>query len=270
MYVKKSVSRPEGNQGRSLMVRDAVDLIDVEDIKVFPQPDSNGVRIADDIILNDGAYAMSVYLTPGTAEVTEPSDGDPDQEGFTPQVKFNHPGNTLAVREFKHNCINKKFIVIVRHCDGSADLFGSPCNPARLQTSYTGNKDGNTNEITLVQSFKGDGLKVYEGTVPEETTKSYSNKSGTVTFNGDGQYQANSSDVVTAIEKGTDGAVITILGSSDSSNATVINSKSAEAAGSNILLKNGTATLTAGSQITLRAFDTGNGIVWIEQSRYVA
>lgn len=270
MYVKKSVSRPEGNQGRSLMVRDAVDLIDVEDIKVFPQPDSNGVRIADDIILNDGAYAMSVYLTPGTAEVTEPSDGDPDQEGFTPQVKFNHPGNTLAVREFKHNCINKKFIVIVRHCDGSADLFGSPCNPARLQTSYTGNKDGNTNEITLAQSFKGDGLKVYEGTVPMETDKEYTNNEGTVKFAGNGQYQTEKVDVINTITDGVAGAVITLKGASDGSNATVVNSQSKESAGSNILLKGGSATLTAGSQITLKAFDTGDGLVWIEQSRYVA
>lgn len=268
MYVKKSVGRPDGPSGRSLMVRDAVDLIDVDDIKVFPQPDAKGVRIADDIILNNGAYAISVYLTPGTAEVTDPSDGDPDQEGFTPQVKFKHPGNSLAIREFKHNCINKRFIVIVRHCDGTADLFGSPCNPARLQTSYTGNKDGNTNEITIAQSFKGEGLKVYDGTVPLETTKTYTNTDGTVKFVGDGQYQAASADVISTIDKGTDGAVVTILGSNDSSNATVVHAQSGNTG--NILLKGGDATLTAGSQVTLRAFDTGSGIVWIEQSRYVA
>lgn len=170
-YVKQSVARPTGNQGRSLMVHDEVRIIDVDDIKTMPSPDEGGVTITEDVEMKTGCYGIGIYLTPGTAEVTEPSEGDPDQEGFKPQVKFNHPGNTKELREFKHNWINRKVIVFIAYCDGTVDMIGTPCNPCRLQTSYTGNKDGNTNEITFAQSMKGDGIYVYEGTVPGEESK---------------------------------------------------------------------------------------------------
>lgn len=271
-YVKKSVKKPDGPVGRSLLARDEFGLIDVEDLEVMPAADDKGVRIVDDIILKEGAYPFVVYLTPGTAEVTENSDGDSDEEGFTPQVKFKHPGNTLELRELKHNCINRRFIGYLRYCDGSVDLFGSPCNPMRMQTAYTGNSSGNSNEFTFSQAFKGDGIKVYEGTIPSQEEKTYTYEQGVADLGaqtGGSQYLMDKSHVLTTLTSGKAGDVITLKGNSDSTSASVVKTQSTEVADSNILLQGGDLTLTEGSQVTLKAFDTGNGIVWIEQSRYV-
>lgn len=270
MYVKKSVTKPDGPVGRSLLVRDEVTLIDVEDLKLWPDSD-DGVTIVDDILLNSAAYPIGVYLTPGTAEVSESSEGDPDEEGFKPQIKFKHPGNSKDVRLFKHNCINRSFIALVRHCDGIVDLIGSPCNPVRMQTSYTGSSSGNSNEFTFAQAYKGDGIKIYEGTIPSQEEKTYSYDKGVADLGMQAtgsQYTMDKNHVVTTLTSGKAGDIITLKGASDSTNASVIRSQSSEVAGSNILLKGGDVTLTQGSQVTLKAFDTGNGIVWVEQSRY--
>lgn len=270
-YVKKSIKKPEGSVGRSLIVRDEVILIDVNDIKVMPSANDKGVEIEDDIVLNSGAYPFSVYLTPGTAEVSENSEGDPDQEGFLPSIKGKHPGNTLEYREFKHNCINRNFVALYRHCTGEVDLIGSPCNPVRLQNSYTGNSSGNANEFTLAQAFRGDGIKVYSGTIPTQVEKTYSYDKGVAdlgsAFAGS-CFVMDKAHVVTTLAQGKAGDVVTLKGASDSTNAAVLKAQSADVAGSNIILKGGDLTLTSGSQVTLRAIDTGKGIVWVEQSRY--
>ncbi len=270
MYVKKSVTKPDGPVGRSLLVRDEVVLIDVEDLKLYPDTE-DGVTIVEDLLLNPGAYPIGVYLTPGTAEVTESSEGDPDEEGFKPQVKFKHPGNSKDVRLFKHNCINRSFIALIRHCGGTVDLIGSPCNPVRMQTSYTGNSSSNSNEFTFAQTYKGDGIKIYEGTIPSQEEKTYSYDKGVAdlgAMTSGSQYNMDKSHVLTTLTNGKAGDVITLKGDSDNTSAAVVKSQSSDVAGSNILLKGGDVTLTTGSQVTLKAFDTGNGIVWVEQSRY--
>lgn len=270
-YVKKSVKKPDGPVGRSLLARDEFGLIDVDDLEVMPSADDKGVVVTEDIILKEGAYPMTVYLTPGTAEVTENSEGDPDEEGFKPQVKFKHPGNSREIREMKHNCINRRFIGYMRYCDGSVDLFGSPCNPIRMQTAYTGNSSGNSNELTFAQTYKGDGIRIYEGTVPAQEEKSYSYDKGIADLGPlvtGSQYQMGKADVVTTLASGKPGDVVTLKGASDSTNASVVKARTSDLSGSNILLKGGDLTLTAGSQVTLKAFDTGKGLVWIEQSRY--
>ena len=272
MYVKKSVKKPDGPVGRSLLARDEFGLIDVDDLEVMPAADDKGVRITDDIVLKEGAYPLTVYLTPGTAEVTENSEGDPDEEGFKPQVKFKHPGNSRELREFKHNCINRRFIGYMRYCDGSVDLFGSPCNPMRMQTAYTGNSSSNSNEFTFAQTFKGDGIRIYEGTIPVQEENTYTYEQG-VALLGAGasgtQYNMDKTHVVTTISGGNAGDVITLRGASDNTSASVVKTQSPESAGSNIMLQGGDLTLSSGAQVTLKAFDTGEGLVWIEQSRYM-
>ncbi|MBD5387310.1 hypothetical protein HDR70_05435 [bacterium] len=92
-YLKKSVYRAPGNPGRGITPLDRLRLIDVEDIAYMPSADDKGVVLEGDIILKPNRYAIDLYMTPGTIEITDPADGDTDQVGFTPSVKFNHPGN---------------------------------------------------------------------------------------------------------------------------------------------------------------------------------
>lgn len=267
MYVKVSVPRPEGNPGRGIQPRDQLTLIDVDDIAFMPSTDAKGVVIPENIVMRPGKYAYNLYMTPGTIEISNPTEGDTDKMGFTPSIKFEHPGNEQSVREFITNSINRKFIIIVRYCSGKpADLIGTLCNPCKLSTTYTGNSEGSSNEITFTQISRGDGIFIYKGTVTlEEPVTTVESGAKVVNFVSEGQYQLSSGQAeINEISGGVHGAVITLLGV-DGVSPTVTSD------GDKILLHGGNVfTATEGSQITFRAFDTGGGIIWIEQSRYVA
>ncbi|KAB6150632.1 hypothetical protein GA414_28075, partial [Bacteroides xylanisolvens] len=96
-YVKASVRRPSGNPGNGIQPKDQLVIYDVDDILSFPQRNDAGVVIEDDIVMKAGRYAIGIYLTPGTAEISSNSDGETDSEGYTPSVKFNHPGNEQEI-----------------------------------------------------------------------------------------------------------------------------------------------------------------------------
>ena len=265
MYVKKSVPRAAGSPGIGIQTRDHVSLIDVDDILFMPEPDSAGVVIVDDIILKPNAYAIDLYLTPGTHEVTSGADGDTDKVGFTPSFKGEHPGNEQEVREFKANCINKKFIVVIRYCSGKpADLIGTLCNPCKFMPSYTGYGESNTNEMTFTQISKGPDIFIYKGTLPMEEPLGALEETGKLQFVGDGQYQLINSQL-TSIIGGAHGSVITLLGPTEGECPIADDEHVKFIAGNKFTLK-------PGAQITLRAFNAGTeggGLLWLEQSRYV-
>lgn len=268
MYIKQSVNRAPGNPGTGIQPRDMLALVDVEDIAFMPAPDEKGVVIADDIVMKPGRYAYNIYMTQGTIEVTSAAEGDTDQIGFTPSIKFNHPGNSQEVREFKVNNINRKFIVIVRYCSGKpADLIGTICNPCKLTPSYTGNNESNINEMTFEQISKGDDIFIYKGTITlEEPVATIETGVKEIPVTAEGQYQLTSgAAVIDTITGGAHGAVITLVGTSGTA-------PTVSPVDGRIILKGGKVfTASEGSLLTLRAFDAGEGsLVWIEQSRYVA
>lgn len=267
-YIKKDVPRAAGNPGTGIKPRDQLTLIDIDDIDFMPSPDEKGVVIVDNIVMKPGRYGYNIYMTPGTIEITSAAEGDTDKIGFTPSIKFEHPGNEKEVREFKANSINRKFIVVVRYCSGKpSDLIGTICNPCKLTPSYTGNNESNTNEMTFAQISKGDDIFIYEGTVAlEEPVSTVESGVKVIAFSAEGQYQLSSgSAVIDEITGGAHNAVMTILGVAGTSPTVSSNE-------GKILLRGGKVfTASEGSQLTLRAFDSGDGgIVWIEQSRYVA
>lgn len=264
-YIRKSIHRPAGNPGTGLQLRDLLVLINIDDIAFMPSPDDKGVVIVDNIVMKPGRYGIEFYMTHGTVEITSAAEGDTDKIGFTPSLKFQHPGNEQEVREFKVNELNGKFIAVIRYCSGKAsDLIGSICNPCKITPSYTGNNEGNSNEFTVSQISKGHDMFIYKGTLPlEEPVSTVEAGSKNVSFVSEGQYQLSAGGgVIETIEGGSDRALITLLGVSGSSPSV--------ASADRILLRGGRQfTATEGSQITLRAFDAGNGqIMWIEQSRY--
>ncbi len=265
MYFKKSVKRAEGNPGLPIQMRDSVTLLDVDDIAFFPPRDDKGIVIPEDIIMKPGRYGITVYGTPGTFAITSNAEGDPDQVGFQPQLVFRHPGNGQEVREFKQNSTNRKFIVIARYCSGKdADIIGTPCNPCRMTTAYTGNNESNANEFTFAQISPGDEIGIYRGSIPEEEPVAVVDASAkTVDFVAEGQYQLSAGEaVIDSIEGGAHGALVTLLG--------VAGVAPSVSPSEGILLRRGKPFVASdGAQITLRAFESEEGkLVWIEQSRY--
>lgn len=266
MYIKQSVHRAPGNPGLGIQTRDELILIDVDDIESMPSRNEAGVVIEGSIVMKPGTYAYGLYMTPGTVEVTSAAEGEVDNLGFTPSVKGTHPGNAIEVREFKTNNIGRRFIVLVRHCDGKpTDIIGDLCNPCNMVPSYTGSKDANSNEFTFTQISKGNDVGVYQGTITRETpVDTVATKATTVTFKGSGQYQLTDGTAsITAITGGTDGAVITLLGAGGTTPPTVNHTAG------KILLRRGAAFVaSAGRQLTLKAFaDSADSVIWIEVDR---
>ena len=122
--------------------------------------------------------------------------------------------------------------------------------------------------MTFTQISKGSDIFLYKGTVTlEEPVSVVEAGAKAVTFVSEGQYQLTAgAGEITSIDGGVHDAVITILGAAGATSPTV------SATAGKILLRGGKAfTASDGSQLTLRAFDSGDGgVVWIEQSRYVA
>ena len=85
-YVKASVRRPAGNPGNGIQPKDQLVIYDVDDILSFPPRNEAGVVIEEDIVMKAGRYAIGIYLTPGTAEISSNSDGETDAEGYTPSI----------------------------------------------------------------------------------------------------------------------------------------------------------------------------------------
>ena len=77
-YVKASVRRPAGNPGNGIQPKDQLVIYDVDDILSFPPRNDAGVVIEEDIVMKAGRYAIGIYLTPGTAEISSNSDGETD------------------------------------------------------------------------------------------------------------------------------------------------------------------------------------------------
>ena len=155
--------------GAGLHPYDMLILVDVDDIASFPPREADGVNITDqnDLTLKTGAKAIAIYMTPGTTEVTSNSEGDPDEQGFTPTIQFNHPGNEEAVMLFKTNWLSRNAVILMKFCDSSKVwLAGSPCNPMKLQVNYTGNGTSNRNQITFQQASKGLDFALYAGDIP--------------------------------------------------------------------------------------------------------
>lgn len=265
-YVKASVKRPSGNPGNGIQPKDQLVIYDVNDILFFPDRNEAGVVIEEDIVMKPEYYAIGVYLTPGTAEISSNSDGETDAKGFKPSIKFKHPGNEQEIREFKTNWLSKNCICVMRYCSGKAsDLIGSPCNPCQLSVAYTGSNESNANELTFEQISKGDDIAIYKGTdTLEEPVDTVEGEAKEVVFKAEGQYQLSPGEAnITKITGGTHAAVITLLGCAGIPPTVTAG---------NFLLKAGKSfTASDGSQLTLRAFDDGSEeLKWIEQSRYEA
>jgi hypothetical protein len=267
-YVKMNVAKTtKKSPGSGLKVKEIITLIDIADILLMPQRDKKGVRIPGAIIPKANGYAISVYMTQSTAVLSSNSDGDPDNEGFTPSIKFNHPGNELEVREFKANWLGRSCIVIIDYCNGKKDLIGDTCNPCKMQVNYNADKDSTSNEFTFAQLSKGEDIALYENTVPYAAPKAVmAAGETTVDLVGEGQYQTTGHSagvIINAVTGADHGMFFTVLGSGVGTPASI-------AASATFLLENGTTWVgAAGKQITFRAFKTGvDTFVYIEQSRY--
>lgn len=267
-YVKVNVGKPGGiAPGRGLQIKANISLIDVQDLISMGERDDKGVVITDPFVMKADTYGVTLYLTQDTAELASNSDGDTDNEGFTPSLKFKHPGNKQEVREFKANWLGRQVIVVIDKCDGTGkDIIGELCNPCKLQVNMTANKDATSNEFTFQQMSRGLDIGIFDGTVPLAEPKAVlSAGATTVALAGEGEYQltGHSASVdITDVTGASHGLLFTLLGANSATAPQIV-------AGGDFILKDGaTWAGGAGKQITFKCYKSGaSAYTYIEQSR---
>ena len=150
-YVKSSIPRPGDGAGCAATRKSQIILVDVEDVASEPAREVGNCVVTGNLTLKTGAKAISIYATASTIQVTEELSGDPDAEGIKTGIVFDHPGNSVAIKNFIEVFKNRGVIAIVQECDGTTagrpQIMGRVCNPLRL--SLETKMDGEATKRTL-------------------------------------------------------------------------------------------------------------------------
>lgn len=163
--LKKRSASPKPKSG-------VVQLIPYDLIDSFPARAKNQTVVTGNITLAALAKAIAIEVTARTIDITQPPSGDPDAEGVTQQIVFEHPGIQSDSENFFEEHLGKPFIVISDDCSGDgARVVGWKCNPVFLSIESQDNGEGAKTIVTLAQQTRS-RMRVgfYKGTpVPNES-----------------------------------------------------------------------------------------------------
>ncbi len=171
-YVKSSIPRPDDGAGCAVARKSQIIVIDAEDVASEPARTVGDCSVTGDITLKTGAKALSIYATSSTIQVTEELSGDPDAEGIKNGAVFEHPGNSVAIKNFVEVYKNRGVILLIQECDGSSSgryqLIGRACNPLRLSLETKMDGEATKRTLTWKQALSDKFLAAeYSGDLPE-------------------------------------------------------------------------------------------------------
>jgi len=267
-YVKVNVNKPGDNKGVGGDKKDKIIVFDWDDVLTNPARDSKGIVITDNLVFNSGAYMSKVYATQSTIKAGADSEGDPDAKGITQSVEFSHPGDSVEIREFRANWMNKNIGIIIEKCSSTQkNLYGTPCAPMQMVFKAEDSKDKNDTVFTFKSTQKGPDVADYQGTTTFDTYVAAVAPDVTSfdLANGEGQYQLTVGSAaivtITTCTNAVVGGKYTFLGSGGTYPPAI--------AGTDFVLANGTAwSGISGAEITFEAFKDGSSSwVFIERSR---
>ena len=256
-YVKVNVAKPGDNKGVGGDKKDKVIIFDWDDVLTNPSRDAGGIVITDNLVMKPGAYMITLYATQSSIKASADSEGDPDAKGIMQSVEFEHPGDSVEIREFRANWMNKNIGIVVERCSSTMkSLYGTPCSPLQMVFKAEDDKDKNKTTFTFKSTQKGPDIADYRGTT------TFGDVTGTVAANattvdvqaGQGRYQLTdgtaAAATITTCSNPENGGKYTLLGSGGSHPSTIT--------GGDFILSNGTAwTALSGSELTVQAFKSG-------------
>lgn len=167
-YVLASVPKTGSNPGRPRGKNSKIVIFKWDDVDTMPERDANGIKIANDLVLNAGAQAMYIYATPSTIAITQTNEGDPDAKGFIQQIVFEHPGDEISLEEFLENNVNENLGCIVKESgnDTYRKLLGTPYEPLQFDVEAQDDNEARKNTITLKSVMRGPRIAHYFGALP--------------------------------------------------------------------------------------------------------
>lgn len=268
-YIKVDVMKPSTlGAGAGGDKKDIVTIVDARDILTYAPRDASGVVIAGSHVFKPGAYSVKLEVTSDSIAGKPSSEGDADAKGIMQEIAFAHPGNSVEIREFRSNWLNRPALVFVHRCKANVtDQYGSQCAPVYLDFEGQDDKDAIKTVFTFKSIQKGPDVADYRGTLTyaEPVALVVANATNINLVAGPGQYQLtqnSSATVISTASNAVDGMVFTLLGSGGTNPATIN-------ASGEFMPKNGTTwTGLLGAQITFKAFKTGTSTFkYIEVSR---
>lgn len=170
-YVKVSIPKNGDGAGCPSPKSSDVILIDVEDIETEPTREVGNTVVEGDITLKEGAKAVCVYGTPKSINITEEYSGEADARGVKQGVEYEHPGNSVEIKNHTEAFMNKGVVALVKECDGTSagrvQVFGSKCNPLYLTVETTNSSEASKRKFTWKQEIVDKFLPGdYKGTMP--------------------------------------------------------------------------------------------------------
>ena len=183
MYTKVSIPKNGDGAGCPTPRKSQIILVDVEDVVSEPTREVGNVVVQGNITLKTGEKAVSIYATSSTIQVTEEFGGDPDAEGVRNGLIFEHPGNSVEVKNFLEVYKNKGVIALVTECDGTetgrTQIIGRVCNPLRLSVETTMNNEATKRQLTWQQTINDKFLAgEYAGRLPDIADEAGSTQEG--------------------------------------------------------------------------------------------
>lgn len=268
-YVKLNVAKPGDNKGAGGNKKDKIILFDMDDVATFPDRDSKGIVITENLVFKAGAYMITLYATVTSIVGGDNSEGDLDAEGFVHNLVFDHPGSAKEIREFKQNWLSKNIGALVQKCgEVDIDLYGTLCAPLRSIMKWEDTKDKNVHNFTFKSMKSPYSVAIYQGSTTFEAVTGTVAADATVVnvAAGQGTYQLTtgtaSAETLTGMTNPVNGGVYTLLGSGGAHPSMITDANDFE-------LANGVAwTALSGTFITFKAFKDGAS-TWkfFEQSR---
>lgn len=171
-YTKVSIPKNGDGAGCATAKSSEVIVIDVEDIETEPTRSVGDVQLQGDYKLKEGTKAVCIYATAPTIEFTEEYSGEADARGVKQGVGYEHPGNSVDIKNHTEAFMNKGVVILVKECDGTekgrVQAFGSKCNPLYMTPETTNNKEACKRKFVWKQEqidkfLPGD----YSGTMPD-------------------------------------------------------------------------------------------------------
>ena len=153
-YAFVSVSKASNNSGRSTGKKSYIAFIRISDLKTFTK-DAKNVRVTA-LELNTGAKPIGIYTTASTIKGADNVEGDDDARGFIHNLSFDHPGDSLAIQEFKEANVNEPVIALVGDCiDADFGVYGTPEAPLSMQKAdQEDSKDKKQNSFEFKTAYR--------------------------------------------------------------------------------------------------------------------
>lgn len=173
-YTLASVSKIGSNPGRPTGKNYNLIIFRWDDVITLPERDAGGIKIAGDLVLKAGAYAIQIYVTPSSIKISQTNEGDPDAKGYIQSLECAHPGDNQTLEEFLENNVNENLGAIVREKSSVlfCKLLGTDVEPLQFNVESMDDNENKKSTITLKSILRGPRIAHYYGAIPTLDTGS--------------------------------------------------------------------------------------------------